>query len=101
VSPIVAVANAILKVIHHGRVVSVNTILEGEAEILEMRVGPRSKIINKKLSEARFPKDALLAAVARGNKVIIPKGDTKIKAGDVAIVFMLPSAIKKVEKLLA
>jgi trk system potassium uptake protein TrkA len=101
VSPIVAVANAILKVIHHGRVISVNTILEGEAEILELRVSAGSKIINRKLSEVNFPKDALLAAVARGKKVIIPRGDTVIKAGDLAIVFMLPAAVKKVEKLFA
>ncbi len=100
VSPIVAVANAILKVIHHGRIVSVNTILEGEAEILEMRVPSSSKIVGRKLKTVSFPKGALVAAVARGKRVIIPSGDTVLKAGDVAVVFTLPGAVKKVERLL-
>jgi CIC family chloride channel protein len=49
---------------------------------LSTTVDERSELAGKKVMEVRFPGDVLLTAIYRGKELIIPKGTTKIKAGD-------------------
>ncbi len=45
-----------------------------------------------------FPKEAIIGALTRGDKVYIPVGETQIQAGDHVIVFSLPQDLDEVEK---
>ena len=45
-------------------------------------VDERSELAGKRVKDIRFPDDVLLTAIHREKKLIIPKGTTKIKAGD-------------------
>ncbi len=91
--------NGIMKFIRRGAVVSVASIPGVNAEAIEMIPKKHSKITQKPLAKMKFPKDAILGAVMRGDKVFIPVGDTQIQAGDKVVLFALPSAIHEVEKL--
>ena len=91
--------NGIMKFIRRGAVVSVASIPGVNAEAIEMIPKEKSKITQKPLAKMKFPRDAILGAVMRGDKVFIPVGDTKIRAGDKVVLFALPSAIHEVEKL--
>jgi len=91
--------NGILKFIRRGAVVSVASIPGIAAEAIEMIPKEHSKITRKTLAQMKFPRDAILGAVMRDDKVFIPVGSTQIQAGDKVVLFALPTAIHEVEKL--
>ncbi|MBV7333565.1 Trk system potassium transporter TrkA [Chloroflexi bacterium TSY] len=70
-----------------------------DAQLVEFIVGERSRITRRPLRKIDFPKGAIVGAVMRGDKVIIPHGDTQIFPGDKAVVFTLPEAMTRVERL--
>jgi trk system potassium uptake protein TrkA len=99
ISPPLAAANEVMRYIRGEKVLSLSLLEEGKAEILEVLVKESSKIAGKALRDVAFPEEALIGAVVRKRKTIIPRGDTIILPNDRVIVFMLPPAVKKVEKL--
>ncbi|MCH8808943.1 MAG: Trk system potassium transport protein TrkA, partial [Proteobacteria bacterium] len=40
-------------------------------------------------------------AIVRGDEVIIPRGDTVVRANDLVVIFAATAAVKKIEKLFA
>ena len=100
VSAGVAAVSAVLKYIRKGRVISVATLANEDAEIIEFQVMPKSKATGKKLMNIKFPKGALACALTRGDTVIIPRGDTEIKVGDILAVVAKAEIIIELEKLL-
>ena len=72
-----------------------------EAEIIEIIPQVNSRITRKPLKNIRFPKYSIIGAVQRDGEVIVPVGDSKIRAGDRVVVFALPKAIGEVEKMFA
>lgn len=98
-SPRVLTAGAILKYIRKGEVISVTLMKEQSAEMIEFAVQPGAPAVNKKLMDLNFPRDAVIGAILREEKVIIPNGEVVIQTLDRLIVFCLPKSISKVEKL--
>ncbi len=99
VSVKVTTVDAILRFIRRGHVLSVSTLKEIDAEIMEIVAQEGSQITKKKLKDTGFPDSAIIGAIFRDNEVIIPVGTTQIKPGDQVNVFALPEAIQKVEKI--
>jgi len=99
-SPRLITASAILKYVRSGNIISLTTVAEGRAEIMEAEVMGKSALIGKTLREVELPKKSLIGAIIRGNDVIIPSGSDKIFEGDKLIIFTLKEFIKDVEKLL-
>ncbi|AYE35724.1 ClC family H(+)/Cl(-) exchange transporter [Clostridium septicum] len=56
--------------------------------LLEIGVHMGSSVSGAKVKNTKWPKKALLVAIKRGNKEIIPKGDTEILAGDYLVVLV-------------
>lgn len=69
-----------------------------EAEVFELEVAADAKITKKPLNEIKFPEDATIGGVIRGNQTIIAKGDVTILPGDKVVIFALPNVVKKVIK---
>ena len=63
------------------------TVEQGQGEVLEISV--REEFNDKMIMELKLPARAIIGAVHRKNFVIIPKGDTKIRTGDVLITFTM------------
>lgn len=78
---------------------TVQCLSSTDAEALEFIVHEGSAILKDKLRYLKFPKDALVGGVIRDNISFIAKGDTEFMPKDRVIVFALPSAIKKINKL--
>ena len=57
-------------------------ISRGEIEIAEFTVSESSKVVGIPLAELKFKPDALIGAIIRGNKLIVPRGSVTIEAGD-------------------
>jgi trk system potassium uptake protein TrkA len=101
ISPRILTANVILRFVRRGNVLSIFEIPESDAETLEMVVVPEAAVAGKKVRDAGLPSGAIIAAIARGDQVVIPHGDTVFQPGDDVVVFALPKAIREVERLFA
>ena len=101
VSPRMAAVNAIMSHVRRGSVLAVATLKGTAAEGIEFNVSHRFPHKGTPLSELRFPTGSLIGAIIRGDTVIIPGGTDCIHAGDRVVVFVLPGARQKVEKLFA
>ena len=99
-SPRLITAGTLLKYVRRGNIVSLTTIAEGKAEIMEAEVKDGSILIGKTLREVELPKKTLIGAIMRDDNVIIPSGNDEIMNGDRLIIFTLQESIKQVEKLL-
>lgn len=100
INPLLAAAGEIMRYTRGGGgVLSFSLLEEGKGEILEVLVKESSAVVGKALRDTPFPQEALIGAVVRDGKIIIPQGDTIIAPNDRVIVFMLPPAVKKIERL--
>ena len=90
-------ANAILRLVRRGEIVSVATFHGIDAEAIEIEIGRGSKVTGKSLKKLRLPDGSMVAAIVRGNDVMVPYGDSIIETGDRVIVFALPQAVPAVE----
>ncbi|MDP8957734.1 MAG: Trk system potassium transporter TrkA [Actinomycetota bacterium] len=99
VSSRLAAANAILRYVRRGRVHSVVTFDDTDAEAIELEVGPLSPAAGRRVSELGLPRSTVLGGVVRGSEVFVPGGDSLIQPGDRLVVFTLPESIREVERL--
>jgi len=93
-----AAANAILRFVRRGRIHSVATFQDTDAEAIEIQVGPDATALGKTLADIHIPKTAIVGGVVRGGEAFVPRGTTIIEEGDRIIVIALPDAITTIEK---
>ena len=101
VSPRVITVSTILQHVRRGRIRSVHTLSEGFGELIEAEALETSSLVGVPIREARLPDGVMVAALVRGDEVIIPRGDTVVRAGDLVIIFAATEVVKKVEKIFA
>ena len=56
---------------------------EGQIRVSQIHISQNAPVVNKKLCELNLPKEVIIGCVFRGNKSVIPRGDTQILAGDI------------------
>ncbi len=100
VSPRLATVSTILKYIHRPGLLTVTILSQGEAQVIEYKVTEKSKLRDKPLKKIKFPKNTLVSAVVRDDKVIIPRGEHVIKSNDELILFTRTDAYQRLAKLL-
>jgi trk system potassium uptake protein TrkA len=61
-------------------------ICRGEVEIAEFSIGESSAIAGIPLSQLRFKKDVLIAAIIRRRQLIVPRGSATIEPGDSVVI---------------
>jgi len=99
VSSRLSAANEILRFVRRGRIHSVVTFQDSDAEALEVEVGSDSRVAGQNLRDVHLSHDMIVGGLIRGETVFVPRGDTKIEVGDRLIVIALPKAIHEVERL--
>jgi trk system potassium uptake protein TrkA len=100
VSSRLSAVRAILRYIRRGKILSAAPLKGEHAEVLEAEALETSDIVNVPLSQAGFPKDALVGAIVRGEEIIVPRGESVIMPKDRLIIFALARVIPRLEKLL-
>ena len=53
--------------------------------VVEIRLRPKHAAVGKTIQELDLPSHSLIASVRRGSQIIIPRGDTQLRAGDVLV----------------
>ena len=98
-NPLNITASTILRYIQGKKRVISSLLIQGQAEIMEIIAVNDMKLVNIPLKELDLPEGVLIAGIHRGQKVIIPDGETKILEDDKVIIFCLLSDIAELEKL--
>jgi trk system potassium uptake protein len=99
VSPRQASIGAFLRVAHAHAPARLSLLAQGEAQLMEFDLGPRSRLVGEKLRKAGFPQGSIVGAILRGNDVLIPGGEDHLQANDTVVVFALTDVAPKVHKL--
>jgi len=92
-------ASAIFKHVRKGDVLKLANLHNVDAEVLEFRVKENSAVTKKLVKDINITKQAVFGGVIRNGIAHMTFGNFQILAGDKAVVFCLPEAIHKVEKL--
>jgi trk system potassium uptake protein len=100
VAPRLSTVGAILKAVHPG---SEDLALQnmGEERIMVFRVAEGSALAGSRIKKVGFPPQAHVAAIVRGERVVLPRGDETIEAGDQVLVFTLTESVERLERLFA
>jgi trk/ktr system potassium uptake protein len=103
ISPAQATIGTLLAHVRRGHVTQVHSLRRGAAEALEAVVhGDREscRCIGRRIDEMDLPKGATIAAIVRGDEVIMAHHDTVIQAEDHVIIFVTDKkTLPRVEKL--
>ena len=95
-----AIANEVLSVLHLGGVAHIALVEEGRGEVLEFDIEESSNVVGKHLKDIHLPDESIVGICLRNDEIIIPRGDFVPQPKDRLIVFTLPTAVRKVEKIL-
>ena len=99
-NPIDIVTSIILRLVQGNKKVLSSQLIQGQAEIMEVYATPHMDILGVPLKDLDLPLSVIIAAIHRGNQVIIPNGDTVIEEDDRLLMLSLISDIASTEKLL-
>ena len=98
VSPRVAAVDRILQFVRKGRVLSVTTFREEEAEAIELVATEASKYVGRPLRDLKFPRGSIVGAIVRPDgEVRVPSGEVEIQPGDRALFFALETVVPELE----
>lgn len=100
INPRATTVSSILRHIRHGRVRSVYSIGDAEAEVIEAEVMSTSPLAGQMIRDIDFPEGSLVGAVKKGDKVMRPDGSLRIDAGDVIAIFAMADDVPEVERLM-
>ncbi|VAW16706.1 Trk system potassium uptake protein TrkA [hydrothermal vent metagenome] len=93
---------AVKQILHYVRgkgISAVTKLLECDAEALEFTPEKNSPVTRDVIKNIKFPKDAIVGAVYREDKVVLASGDIQINEGEKVIVFCQQTAVKKLQAL--
>ncbi len=86
--------------------VSVGTLVrllhfaEGKAGLVEVTLAEESPADGRRISDLGMPRDASVVAVVRDRRVVVPRGDTTLQAGDEVIALVTEDAEDAVRAIL-
>jgi len=98
INPLDMTATEILRFIQGSKRILFSKMIQGQAEFIEILAIKNMRLTGTPLSELNLPEGIIIAAIHRGDRAIIPKGDTIIEEGDRVIIFFLLSNLQKLEK---
>jgi trk system potassium uptake protein TrkA len=99
VSAKVAAANAVLRFVRRGAIVSAADFMTGGIEALEIEIMDHAPAINVSIGELGLPDGAVIGAILRSGSAIVPRGSSRFEPGDRVVVLATPDAVGAVERL--
>ncbi len=69
-------------------------------EYVTIELPPYSPVVGKPVRELTLPRDCVLVSIRRGRQVVVPRGDTRLQAGDRVTVFTSREAREAVHRAL-
>jgi len=97
-----SVGRRIHSILHDDAIVSVASLYDNQAKIMEVKISSDSEIVGSPISDisSSLPQNFLIAMIENRSGVTIPKGNNVLAPGDTAIVICSPGNVHEVEKIL-
>jgi trk system potassium uptake protein TrkA len=83
-----------------GTLVRLLHIAEGKAGLVEVTLADGSPAVERQISDLAVPRDASIVAVVRDRRVVVPRGDTVLLAGDEVIALVTSESEDAVRRIL-
>jgi trk system potassium uptake protein TrkA len=83
-----------------GSLVRLLSFESGRASIVEVTLAGDSHAADKDIAGLGFPRDSTVVAVLRNDRVIVPRGDTRLQPGDEVLVLVTSESIDDVREIL-
>ncbi|MEM9421634.1 MAG: Trk system potassium transporter TrkA [Pseudomonadota bacterium] len=99
IDPRAITISTVLQHVRRGRIKSVYSILDGEAELIDAVALETSNLVGKPLSDVNLPAGVVIGAILREGDVILPNGETVVEPKDRVIVLALREHVATVEKM--
>jgi trk system potassium uptake protein TrkA len=80
---------------------TLHQIIDKKVEALEFIVRDSFRMIGRPIKELPLQQDILLACITRSGKVILPRGDDRLEAGDSVIVVTTQKGLNDINGILA
>jgi len=86
--------------------VSVGTLVRllsfegGRATLIEVTLATDSPAADHEIVDLGLPRDSTIVAVVRNSRVVVPRGDTRLQAGDEVLAMVTGESIDDVRKIL-
>jgi trk system potassium uptake protein TrkA len=97
VSPELETANAISAILGIPAARHTDVFADGKVQIVEFDVpadADGNQVVGRPLRDAAIPADSKVAALIRGERMIVPRGDERILPGDRVIVIAAPASAR-------
>lgn len=98
IAPRLASVGAVLRHVHAGAEELALQNL-GEEQLLVYRVTASAPVVGHKIKRLGFPAGSHIAAVVRGEQVVMPRGEETLEVDDQVLVFALTESIEQLERL--
>ncbi len=101
VSERVNIANRILSIIHEEKIISIASLGDNQAKVLEIKVSPDCEFVGVPLSElsSKLPKNLLITAIENRGRVMIGKGNRIISPNDTVILISTPDLTQDLQTI--
>ena len=99
VDPRMTTVSRIMEHVHRGTIGTVYSLLDGEYEFIEAKILEKSELLNKKIKESNLPEHIRIGAIARKEKVIIPRSDFIFEKDDLVVFLAKREHLKEVEDI--
>ncbi|MCI2047710.1 MAG: NAD-binding protein [Faecalibacterium sp.] len=90
INSVVCATNAITAIIEQQALMDEMTTLipigEGHINVAEVPILPGAPAVEKKLWELNLPKEVIIGCILRNDHSMIPRGDTRVLAGDMLVL---------------
>ncbi|HDP70128.1 MAG TPA: TrkA family potassium uptake protein [Actinobacteria bacterium] len=84
-----------------GDVITLYILKRGHLVLVEVELPhEKCKVCHKQVAELKLPEDCVITSIVRGDKVIIPRGDTVLEAGDSIIALTNIEKEKELKEVL-
>ncbi len=69
-------------------IVELHSTQKSDIELFEIHINEQATSVDVKISELDLGQDVLISSIIRNGKIILPKGNVRIKANDILFVFV-------------
>ncbi len=92
-------AGHIVRFTMNAEVTSIKCLSGIEADVLELIARKKSPVTKKPINKINIPEGAIIGGIVRNDEGLIATGNLQIEEDDKVVVFALPQAMQKIEKL--
>jgi trk system potassium uptake protein TrkA len=100
ISPRLLAVSVALHFARTGHVTKVAALLDDAVEVFEVEVPATSRLVRSSLADAGLPRGILVAAVQRGDRIVVPGGQDRIEPGERVLLVSASEIASRVDDIL-